>query len=119
MLTSLSAELNFIDRAEVVHLLGPPGTGKSHPATALAVEPVKAGRGVLDSCGPHRLSGQGRAGWDTARAHPLYVRVSLLAVDEIGYLPVIPGGGNLFFQLVNARYAKSAVVLTSNRGFAE
>ena len=32
------AELKFIDRAEVVHLLGPPGTGKSHLATALAVE---------------------------------------------------------------------------------
>lgn len=34
------AELKFIDRAEVVHLLGPPGTGKSHLATALAVEAV-------------------------------------------------------------------------------
>ena len=32
------AELKFIDRAEVVHLLGPPGTGKIHLATALAVE---------------------------------------------------------------------------------
>ncbi len=38
------AELKFIDRAEVVHLLGPPGTGKSHLATALAVEAVKAER---------------------------------------------------------------------------
>ena len=43
------AELNFIDRAEVVHLLGPPGTGKSHLATALAVEAVKAGRSVYFS----------------------------------------------------------------------
>ena len=46
-------------------------------------------------------------------------RASLLVVDEIGYLPVIPGGGNLFFQLVNARYEKGAMILTSNRGFAE
>jgi hypothetical protein len=38
------AELKFIDRAEVVHLLRPPGTGKSHLATALAVEAVKAGK---------------------------------------------------------------------------
>lgn len=44
---------------------------------------------------------------------------SLLVVDEIGYLPVVPGGGNLFFQLVNARYEKGAMILTSNRGFAE
>lgn len=35
------------------------------------------------------------------------------------YLPVISGGGNLFFQFVNARYEKGAMILTSNRGFAE
>jgi DNA replication protein DnaC len=43
------AELKFIDRAEVVHLLGPPGTGKSHLATAIAVEAVKAGKSVAFS----------------------------------------------------------------------
>jgi len=46
-------------------------------------------------------------------------RPALLVVDEIGYLPVVSGGGNLFFQLVNARYEKGAMILTSNRGFAE
>ena len=48
-----------------------------------------------------------------------YCRFALLIVDEIGYLPVTPGGGNLFFQLVNARYEKGAMILTSNRGFGE
>jgi DNA replication protein DnaC len=48
-----------------------------------------------------------------------FCRFSLLIVDEIGYLSVVPGGGNLFFQLVNARYEKGAMILTSNRGFAE
>ena len=43
----------------------------------------------------------------------------MLIVDEIGYLPITPGGANLFFQLVNARYEKGAMILTSNRGFAE
>jgi DNA replication protein DnaC len=46
-------------------------------------------------------------------------RPALLIVDEIGYLPVVQGGGNLFFQLVNARYERGAMILTSNRGFAE
>jgi hypothetical protein len=36
-----------------------------------------------------------------------------------GYLSVGAGAGNLFFQLVNARYEKGAMILTSNRGFAE
>jgi DNA replication protein DnaC len=38
------AGLDLIARAEVVHLLGPPGTSKCHLATALAVEAVRAGK---------------------------------------------------------------------------
>jgi hypothetical protein len=48
-----------------------------------------------------------------------FCRPALLIVDEIGYLLVVSGGGNLFFQLVNARYERGAMILTSNRGFAE
>ena len=115
------AELKFIDRAEVVHLLGPPGTGKSHIATALAVEAVKAGRCVAFSTLADIITSLAKAEKDwTLRERIRYLcRASLLVVDEIGYLPVVPGGGNLFFQLVNARYEKGAMILTSNRGFSE
>lgn len=115
------AELKFIDRAEVVHLLGPPGTGKSHLATALAIEAVKAGRSVAFSTLADIIASLAKAERDgTLRERIRYLcRASLLVVDEIGYLPVVPGGGNLFFQLVNARYEKGAMILTSNRGFAE
>jgi DNA replication protein DnaC len=115
------AELTFIDRAEVVHLLGPPGTGKSHLAVALAVEAVKAGRSVAFSTLADLIASLAKAERDgSLRERLRYLcRAALLVVDEIGYLPVIPGGGNLFFQLVNARYEKGAMILTSNRGFAE
>ena len=46
-------------------------------------------------------------------------RAALLIVDEVGYLPISPSGANLFFQLVNSRYEKGAMILTSNRGFKE
>lgn len=115
------AELKFIDRAEVVHLLGPPGTGKSHLATALAVEAVKAGRSVAFSTLADIIASLAKAEKEgTLRERMRYLcRAALLVVDEIGYQPVVPGGGNLFFQLVNARYEKGAMILTSNRGFAE
>jgi DNA replication protein DnaC len=115
------AELTFIDRAEVVHLLGPPGTGKTHLASALAIEAVKAGRSVYFSTLSDIVASLAKAERDgVLRERIRYLcRHALLVVDEIGYLPITPGGGNLFFQLVNGRYEKGAMILTSNRGFAE
>jgi DNA replication protein DnaC len=115
------AELQFIDRSEVVHLIGPPGTGKSHLSLALGVEAVKAGRSVYFGSLADIIASLAKAEREGTLREKIrfFCRCALLIVDEIGYLPVIPGGGNLFFQLVNARYEKGAMILTSNRGFAE
>ncbi len=115
------AQLQFIDRAESVHLIGPPGTGKTHLSLALGVEAVKAGRSVYFSSLADIVASLAKAERDGALRERIryFCRFALLIVDEIGYLPVVPGGGNLFFQLVNARYEKGAMILTSNRGFAE
>lgn len=115
------AQLDFIRRAEVVHFLGPPGTGKSHLATALGVAAVKAGMQVYRATLAELVEVLAKAERQGLLAEKIrfYARSSLLIVDEIGYLPITQGGANLFFQLVNARYEKGAMVLTSNRGFAE
>ena len=115
------AQLDFVARAEVVHFLGPPGTGKSHLATALGVAAVRAGRSVYRATLAELVEALGRAVREGRLAERIrfYARPALLIVDEIGYLPITAGGANLFFQLVNARYEKGAMILTSNRGFAE
>ena len=115
------AELQFIDRNEVVHLLGPPGTGKSHLAVALGIEAVKAARSVYFTTLADIVGSLAKAEREGLLRERIrwFCRASLLIVDEIGYLPVVQGGGNLFFQLVNARYERGAMILTSNRGFAE
>ncbi len=115
------ASLEFIGKHEVVHFIGQSGTGKSHLAIALGVEAIRAGRSVyfcpladiIDSLA--RADREGRL-----RERIRYLcRTQLLIIDEIGYVTLGAAAGNLFFQLVNARYERGAMILTSNRGFAE
>jgi DNA replication protein DnaC len=115
------AGLDFIDRHEVVHFIGQSGTGKSHLAAALGVEAVRAGRSVYFSPLADIIDSLAKADREGRLRERIRFlgRSSLLIIDEIGYLAVGAGAGNLFFQLVNARYEKAAMILTSNRGFAE
>ena len=115
------AQLEFVERKQCVHLLGPPGTGKSHLAIALGVEAVRAGKSVYMATLAELVDSMRRAEREGRLADRVRFlsRYSLLIVDEIGYLPVGSGGGNLFFQLVNACYERSAMIMTGNRGFGE
>ena len=115
------AGLDFINRAEVV----PPAGAARHrqipsPPRHSPLKPFAPAKASTSSRWPifAILAKAEREGVLREKIRFL-CRCSLLVVDEIGYLPVTPGGGNLFFQLVNARYEKGAMILTSNRGFAE
>lgn len=88
---------------------------QDHLATALGVAAVKAGRSVYRCTLAELIDALAQAEREGRLPEKIrfYARSSLLIVDEIGYLPITSGGANLFFQLVNARYEKGAMILTS------
>ena len=114
-------ELGFVARKENVILLGPAGVGKTHLALSLLVTAAQHGRRVYYTT----LADLVLSLVEAERLGRLRERLALLKapavllVDEIGYLPVTPGGANLFFQLVNARYERASTILTSNKSFKD
>ena len=112
--------LDFIVAKDNVVFLGPPGTGKTHLATAFGIRACQAGHRVAFATAAEWVSRLGEAHAQNNLHHELR-RLSwtpLLVIDEVGYIPFDAEAANLFFQLVSSRYERASLIVTSNKPFA-
>jgi len=111
--------LDFVEARDNVVFLGPPGTGKTHLATGIAIRACQAGHRVAFATAAEWVARLGDA-HAQGRLHAELTRlgrVPLLIVDEVGYIPFDGEAANLFFQLVSARYERASLIVTSNKPF--
>jgi DNA replication protein DnaC len=114
------ASLAFVQRAENVVFLGPSGVGKTHLAIALGYLATQKGyktRFFTAADLVLMLEAAQRQGRYREVMHRAVNAYKLLIVDEIGYLPLSREQANLFFQIVERRYERGAMILTSNLTF--
>ncbi|BCB96792.1 hypothetical protein JZK55_17140 [Dissulfurispira thermophila] len=79
----------------------------------------KAQGALYDSPGTHRRPHALKETGKPCRKTPLYSRLHLLIIDELGYMPITREQANLLFQLISMRYEKGSIILTSNYNFDE
>jgi DNA replication protein DnaC len=115
------ASCAFVERAENVVLLGPPGVGKTHIAIAIGVEAAKRRMQVKFTTASRLVASLSEAKTSNAFSRRLagLAHPRLLIVDEVGFLPLDAADASLFFEVICRRYERGSIVLTSNKSYGE
>jgi DNA replication protein DnaC len=112
--------LDMLSEARNLVLVGRNGLGKTMIAQNICHQAVLAGHSVLFRSAAalleelHRQSPEGRR-----RKFRTYANVGLLCIDEVGYLSFDDKAADLLYEVVNRRYERKPLILTTNRPFKE
>lgn len=111
----------YIERAEPIILIGEPGTGKTHLLTGLCVAACRQKRRVrfTTAAGLVNELVEAKHQLQLRRVLGRWARYELIAIDEVGYVPMADLGAAFLFQVVAERAEKAAVILTTNLPFSE
>ena len=113
--------LGFMERAENIVFLGSSGVGKTHLATAIGISAAQH-HNITYFIKCHDLIQQLKKAKLENRLEQRLKHINrykLLIIDEIGYLPIEKEDANLFFQLIDMRYEKKSIILTTNINFGD
>ena len=115
------AEGGYIERAEPVVFLGDCGTGKTHLLTGLCVAACRQKRRVrfTTAAGLVNELVEAKQQLQLRRVLARWERYDLIAIDEVGYVPLAEVGAEFLFQVIADRAEKAAVILTTNLPFSE
>jgi len=112
--------LDFLAESRNLVLVGRNGLGKTMIAQNICHQAVLAGHSVLFRSAAalleelHRQTPEGRR-----RKFRTYANVGLLCIDEVGYLSFDDKAADLLYEVINRRYERKPVILTTNRPFKE
>ena len=107
----------FVREHGGVLLIGPPGTGKSHIAIALAVAAIQAGHTALYRSAFDLAQDMAEADATGSRKELIdnLCKVDLLVLEDLGMKHLPPTAAEDLLEIVVRRYEKGAIIMTTNR----